>query len=365
MDANYYRRYEPLFGAWHITGQLGEGSGGSVFVIERQEWGQTYRSALKAITVPGSRGEIKNAMSDGMTKEDIAAYYKAVAEEIIREFALMSKLKGNSHIVSYEDHMIIEHEDGIGRDILIRMELLTPFVEITSQSQMSEQEVIRLGAELCRALELCARHSIIHRDLKPENIFVSANGDYKIGDFGIARTIAKTKKALSRKGTDLYIAPEIYRGEAYDASVDIYSLGLVMYKLLNQNRLPFMPEYPMRVMPVDREEALHKRLTGRRIPAPQNGSSELKRIVLKACAYRPENRYHSAAEMRKELDMLVYAADDIGSKKPEYENLHIRHTIASGAATAGRLILAIGGGMCCAGRIVGAQIGRLIHKTDR
>lgn len=364
MDANYYSRYEPLFGAWHITKQLGEGSGGSVFVIERQEWGQTYRAALKAITVPGSRSEIKNAMSDGMTKEDIAAYYKAVAEEIIREFVLMSKLKGNSHIVSYEDHMIIEHEDGIGRDILIRMELLTPLVEITSRSQLSEKEVIRLGAELCRALELCERHSIIHRDLKPENIFVSANGDYKIGDFGTARTVAKTKKALSRKGTDLYIAPEIYRGEAYDASVDIYSLGLVMYKLLNQNRLPFMPEYPMSVMPVDREEALHKRLTGRRIPEPQNGSSELKRIVLKACAYRPENRYRSAAEMRKELDMFVYGTAGIGSRKPEHENPHRRHTIPPGAAAAIRIILAIGGG-CCAGRIVGARIGRLIHKTDR
>ncbi len=347
MDANYYSRYEPLFGAWHITKQLGEGAGGSVFVIERQEWGQTYRSALKAITVPGSRSEIKNAMSDGMTKEDIAAYYKAAAEEIIREFVLMSKLKGNSHIVSYEDHMIIEHEDGIGRDILIRMELLTPLVEITSVSQMSEKEVIRLGAELCRALELCARHSIIHRDLKPENIFVSANGDYKIGDFGIARTIEKTKKALSRKGTDMYIAPEIYRGEAYDASVDIYSLGLVMYKLLNQNRLPFMPEYPKAVMPVDREEALHRRLTGKCIPEPQNGSGELKRIVLKACAYRPENRYRSASEMRKELEMLMYAAADIGSRKPEYENLPRTRAISHKTAAAVRLILTIGGVLRC------------------
>ena len=347
MDANYYSRYEPLFGAWRIVKQLGEGSGGSVFVIERQEWGQTYKSALKAITVPGSRNEIKNAMSDGMTKEDIAAYYKAVAEDIIREFVLMSKLKGNSHIVSYEDHMIIEHEDGIGCDILIRMELLTPLVEITSQSQISENEVTRLGSDLCKALELCAKHNIIHRDLKPENIFVSPNGDYKIGDFGIARTTEKTKKVLSRKGTDMYIAPEIYRGEAYDASVDIYSLGLVMYKLLNQNRLPFMPEYPKPVIPVDREEALHRRLTGKCIPEPVNGSSILKRIVLKACAYRPENRYRSAAEMRNELDMLIYGTVDIGSKNAIHENLLQRRAVSPKTAAVVRTILAIGGVLRC------------------
>lgn len=156
MDANYYKKYEPLFGAWYITKQIGEGSYGRVYIIERHELGQTYKSALKAITVPGSQDEVRSSMSDGMTFEDVTAYYKNVANNIINEFIFMSKLKGNSHIVSYEDHMIIEHEDDIGWDILIRMELLTPLVDLTSQSQMEENEVIKLGVDLCKALELAA-----------------------------------------------------------------------------------------------------------------------------------------------------------------------------------------------------------------
>ena len=310
MDAKYYKKYEPLFGAWHITEQIGEGSYGRVYIIERHELGQTYRSALKAITVPGSQDEIRSSMSDGMTLEDVTGYYKNVANNIINEFILMSKLKGNSHIVSYEDHMIIEHEDDIGWDILIRMELLTPLVELTSQSQMEENEVIKLGVDLCKALELCRMYDIIHRDIKPENIFIAANGDYKIGDFGVAKTIEKTKMGLSRKGTYLYMAPEIYSSRPYGQTVDIYSLGIVMYKLLNENRLPFLPEYPKPIAPVDKEEALHKRLRGDNIPEPKNGSRKLRQIVLKSCAYKPEERYSSAEEMRRDLENLLYGIDD-------------------------------------------------------
>lgn len=310
MDAKYYRKYEPLFGAWHITEQIGEGSYGRVYIIERHELGQTYRSALKAITVPGSQDEIRSSMSDGMTLEDVTGYYKNVANNIINEFILMSKLKGNSHIVSYEDHMIIEHEDDIGWDILIRMELLTPLVELTAQSQLTENEVIKLGVDLCKALELCRMHDIIHRDIKPENIFITAGGDYKIGDFGVAKTIEKTKMGLSRKGTYLYMAPEIYSSRPYGATVDIYSLGIVMYKLLNENRLPFLPEYPKPIAPVDKEEALHRRLRGDDIPEPKNGSRRLRQIVLKACAYKPEDRYGSAEEMRRDLENLLYGIDD-------------------------------------------------------
>ena len=136
MDANYYKKYEPLFGAWYITKQIGEVSYGRVYIIERHELGQTYRSALKAITVPRSQHEIKSAMSDGMTREHLTVYYKNVANNTISEFILMSKLKGNSHIVSYEDHIIIEHEDDIGWDILIRMEVFCSMFVLSAQSQM-------------------------------------------------------------------------------------------------------------------------------------------------------------------------------------------------------------------------------------
>lgn len=90
------------------------------------------------------------------------------------------------------------------------------------------------------ALEYCQCQNIIHRDIKPENIFVSRFGEFKLGDFGIARETGSALRAdYPKKGTFSYMAPEMYKGEEYDARVDIYSLGIVLYKLCNHNRLPF------------------------------------------------------------------------------------------------------------------------------
>lgn len=303
---NYYKKYEPIFGSWYITETIGKGAYGQVYIIERREMGVIYKSALKAITIPQDKNEIMSILSDGMTEVEATNYYKTLVQNIITEFILMSKLKGNSHIVNYEDHLLVEHEDDIGWDILIRMELLTPLVEHTAHTTMDEKEILKLGIDLCKALEFCRKYDIIHRDIKPENIFIAPSGDYKLGDFGVSKTVEKTRIGLSRKGTYIYMAPEVYSGKPYGATVDIYSLGVVMYKLLNNNRTPFMPEYPNPITYDDREEAFAKRIKGETIPKPQNGSEELKNIVLKACSYHPENRFSSATEMRKALERLLY-----------------------------------------------------------
>lgn len=305
MGTNNYRKYEPIFGSWHIKEKIGEGSFGSVYAIERKELGVTYRSALKVITVPRDKSEIQSAMSDGMSLQEATEYFRELVENIIDEFIIMSKLKGNSHIVSYEDHVIMEHEDDIGWDILIRMEILTPLVEHTSENTMEQEEIIKLGIDMCKALELCRKFKIIHRDIKPENIFITSGGDYKLGDFGIAKTVEKTRIGLSRKGTYTYMAPEVYKGEAYGPTVDIYSLGIVLYKHLNNNRTPFMPAYPHKITYDDRENALIKRIRGDVIPPPEKGTNSLKQAVLKACSFNPEERYPTAKAFRKDLEILM------------------------------------------------------------
>lgn len=305
MDANYYKKYEPIFGAWYIAEKIGEGSFGQVYIIERREMGVIYRAALKAITIPQNQSEKESMVMDGMSKEDITRYYRGIVQDIANEFTLMAKLKGTSNIVSYEDHVLIEHEDGIGWDILIRMELLTPLYTHISNIRLTMRDIINFGIDMCNALELCEKNNIIHRDIKPENIFISSNGDYKLGDFGVARTMEESVSGLSKKGTYMYMAPEVYRGEKYGHTVDICSLGIVMYKLLNNNRAPFMPPYPNPITYTEKKEALEKRITGEKIPAPQNGSKELNDIVLKACEYDPNDRYQTAEEMKTALQSLI------------------------------------------------------------
>ena len=304
----YYKKYEPLWGSWYITKLIGQGNFGKVFEIERQEFGEIYRAALKIITVPQNESEIKSVMASGMDQASVAEYFEGMAKEIVSEFKLMSTLKGNSCVVSYEDHQVITHESGLGRDILIRMELLTPLIDYIQTNKMTRRDIIKLGIDMCNALELCQKRNIIHRDIKPENIFVSEDGHFKLGDFGIARTIEKTSGGLSKKGTYTYMAPEVYKGEEYGSSVDIYSLGIVMYRLLNNNRTPFLPPLPEKIKHSDVDKALSLRFGGKIIPKPAEADGRLAEIVLKACAYNPKDRYSSPMEMRTELEAILYEA---------------------------------------------------------
>ena len=306
---------------WNITRLLGEGSYGKVFEIERSEFGQTYRAALKVITVPQSSAEVRSVISEGMSVSQAEAYFHGIVEELVHEFSIMFKLKGTANIVSCEDLRVLEHPDGIGWDILIRMELLHPLLPYVYQHPMARRDIIRLGIDICKALELCQRYNIIHRDIKPENIFISDNGDYKLGDFGIARTIERTSSGLSKKGTYSYMAPEVYAGKEYGFSVDTYSLGLVLYRMLNKNRGPFLPQPPEAITFSSREQALARRMSGEPLPRPFYGEGRLGEIVLKACAFDPKERYSSPQQLRQELEAILYTQTDAAVIYPDGDEL--------------------------------------------
>ena len=305
MDNEYYKRYEPFFGSWHIKRFIGAGSYGKVFEIERRDFDMVFTGALKAITIPADKSEYEQVLEAGMDREGASTYFRDYVQELNREIALMSRLKGHSNIVSYEDHQIIPHEDGIGWDILIRMELLKPINDALRQNKsFTRAEVIRLGTDLCRALEVCGQYNIIHRDIKPANIFISDTGDYKLGDFGVARIASASTGASTRAGTVNYMAPEVFRGEKYTANVDIYSLGLVMYQLLNANRMPFYPPYPQPITFSAAEQARARRLAGEALPLPSGAQDALGQLVCKACAPDPAQRFAGPLALRKALEAL-------------------------------------------------------------
>ncbi len=305
---------------WKLVKLLGEGSYGKVYEAHREDLSGIYKAAIKIIVIPKSNDEISSAVTEGMTAEAVSDYFRGFVEELSAEYTLMSKLKGNSSIVSYEDHAAIPHTGGIGWDIIIRMELLTPLLEIIKNGSISKESVIKLGLDMCDALELCRKNKIIHRDIKPENIFCSETGDYKLGDFGIARTIDRTMGGMSKKGTYTYMAPEVYREEPYGLTVDIYSLGIVMYRLLNNNRTPFLPPFPQPIRHMDREKALARRIGGEQIPPPVNDNGRLSKIVLKACSYDPEERYQTAAEMKRDLQTLLTDTQQLEEWEEEDNN---------------------------------------------
>ena len=287
---------------WTIGKYLGAGGYGKVYEIERTLSGVRERAALKVVSRPADDAEIEACYENGYDQASMKASYEEEIQRYVKEYELMKELQGQTNIVSCDDFAVVPRKDGIGGQIFIRMELLTPLQKATKQSMLSESEVIRLGKDICKALILCEARHIIHRDIKPENILISKFGDYKLGDFGVARVQDHTTNA-TKMGTHGYAAPEVEHGQKYGKEADIYSLGITLYWLLNNRRMPFL-NADEAVTAMKNQEALRRRYEGEKLPAPKNGSQKLKQIVLKACAYRPVDRYRSAQELYDALAEL-------------------------------------------------------------
>ena len=287
---------------WKIVKYLGGGAYGKVYEIERNIYGIQDKEAVKIVSRPKDESEIESYYDNGYDKASIIESCENEIQNYVQEYRVMKELQGQSNIVSCEDFTVVPHEDGIGGDIFIRMELLTPLQKVTKERGLSEEEIIKLGKDICKALILCESRNIIHRDIKPDNVMISKFGDFKLGDFGVSKVMGHTT-AGTMTGTEGYIAPEVLHLEKYGKEVDIYSLGIVMYWLLNNRRMPFV-EATGKMTTVKVNEAYMRRYSGEKIPAPYNGSVELKQIVLKACEYRPKDRYTSAQEMYDALFAL-------------------------------------------------------------
>lgn len=296
---------------WTVKRKLGEGSFGGVYEIRRTlPDGTVERAALKKLTVPKDPAEIEELYSQDYDSSSITAYFKEQMQDLVREYTFMQELGDNPYVVHCQDLRTVQHDDGIGWDIYIRMELMTPLTRWFPERN-DEHTVIRLGLNLCGALDGCHKKNIIHRDIKPENILVSDNGNFKLCDFGIAKVSEKTTTG-TLTGTYSYMAPEVANRQHYGTSADIYSLGLVMYWMLNERTLPFLPVNGKIPNVIQRQEALEQRFSGVKIPDPVNGSLELARIVLKACAFNPKERYSSVQELAS--DLRQYALSIQGSQ---------------------------------------------------
>ncbi|ODM25552.1 serine/threonine protein kinase [Clostridium sp. Bc-iso-3] len=302
---DYIKKYEPLWGAWCVESFIGEGSYGKVYKIFKEEWGFKYQSALKLISIPTQEQHREAVATIGNDNYSLEQYFESAVKNIVNEIHMMYTLRGNTNIVSYEDHLVQKSSERFGWDILIRMEYLTTLNKYISQNGLTRAGVVNIALDICSALEICEQKNIIHRDIKDENIFVTSDGKFKLGDFGIAKELTRASLASSIRGTPLYMAPEVYRGKPYDLRSDLYSLGIVIYKLLNHGRFPFMPPYPQELKYKDSEAALDKRLSGEAVTPPLQAGEKLSQFILKMCAYDPDERYSSAVEAKKVLFSIL------------------------------------------------------------
>lgn len=288
---------------WQIEEKpLGRGAYGVVYKAMRNDNNIQSFSAIKVISIPADESEVDTLRSEGMSISATRTYFENLVTDFTREIQLMESLKGLPNIVDVSDYKVIERTDEMGWDIYIRMELLIPLQKFICDREITEEKVIEIGRDICTALEDCGKLKIIHRDIKMGNILMNEFGTFKLGDFGIARKLESRSTNLSMKGTYEYMAPEILNHNThYDARVDIYSLGIVLYTLLNNRRIPFCDPYKQILGHEEREIAVERRRRGEQLPPPCNASPEMADLILRATAFEPVNRFASATEMKNAL----------------------------------------------------------------
>ena len=310
MDSNDIRsrlieeELRSVWPGWHVARRLGGGSFGDVFQIYRDNYGIRVESALKVIQIDDWMATV--ALPSNSRDESSPDIPEALRSEI----QIMEALRGAPNIVSIEDFAY--RRVGQTSTLLVRMELLKSLQEVlpgrNGQGTLSSiREITKLGKDVCRALMYCEKRGIIHRDIKPANLFVDRFGDYKVGDFGA--------------GTISYMAPEIFRGQSYNNTVDIYALGLVLYQLLNNGRMAFLPDSGAYTTQ-DIDSANYHRLHGTPVPSlvgkyvgGERIDSRLDAAVRKACAMNPSDRYRTAKEF---YDALALTEMPEKKAEPEY-----------------------------------------------
>jgi serine/threonine protein kinase len=303
MSYEEIKKFEPFWGEWYIKEQIGSGSVGDVFKIYKKEHGRVYISALKIIKIPTNvQKENFNTFNSSLgNNTSPTEFFGDIVENIMKEIDLLYNLKGNSNIVSLEDTAVKKIYKEDKWYIMVRMEYLTPLSKTITQKSFVEDDIIKLAIDLCSALNICHKKNIFHRDIKEANVFITDDNNYKLGDFSVAKLSDGESKAFTQVGTLNYMAPEILQGKSYTTNTDIYSLGLMMYKIINHNRFPFMPKYPEKITANDIEDAISKRLSGKIFDKPMNCSNHLFKVISKACAIVPEKRYQSVEEFKNDL----------------------------------------------------------------
>lgn len=263
--------------------------------------------AVKVISLPTPELEEKLRDIYGDNEYAIENAVREMAAKFENEIKSMSRLgglnaDGSRNIIRMYNHMLVQ--EGMYSYIIISMELALPLKRFLARENFTLGKVIQISYETAKGLKVCHEESIIHRDIKEDNLFIGADGRIKIGDFGVANISGgEVSKKTEGVGTPHYMAPEIKHNAEYDQTVDVYSLGIVMYMLLNENKPPF---YSNRV---DEHTAYQRRMAGEPLPNPMHAPKPLADIIRKCCSYDPRYRY-------RDIDLLLRDLDNLRNNMP-------------------------------------------------
>jgi eukaryotic-like serine/threonine-protein kinase len=199
--------------------------------------------------------------------------------------------------------IVMEYVDGEALSSIIR-----------TQSPIPAPQAAGIASDIAKALAYAHRHGVVHRDVKPGNVLITADGQVKVTDFGIARAMGADEQVTQTglvMGTATYFSPEQAQGFAVDGRSDIYSLGVVLYEMVT-GKPPFSGESPVSIAYQHvRERPQPPSLVNPQVPAP------LEAVILQAMAKSPADRYQSADAMRADLDRFVHGQPVLAPPAPD------------------------------------------------
>lgn len=264
-----------------------------------------------------------------------------VARKRFRKEALALSRLNHPNIATIHD---FDSQDGV--DFVV-MEFLdgVPLNLTLKDRRLVEPEVIRIGKQIVAALDEAHEHGIVHRDLKPGNIMLSAKGQVKLLDFGLATGMAdadSTEATISVTGPGLavgtvpYMSPEQVRGETVDARSDIWAAGAVLYEMATGQR-PFTEKNQVALV-----GAILHRSPARPCELNPDISAGLEAIIMRALEKEPAQRFQSAGELLAALEQAQLSSQPL-SQSRRIESPPRRRWVAPAVAAAALIALALGG----------------------
>lgn len=270
------------------------------YALRNEKDGERY--ILKTISLPESDSRIRALILSGAypDEQSVHEYYGRLAEDIRAELNAAQKLAASGAFAGASAYQIEPKESGVGYDIYILYPQNISLSEFLAQNAVTGLRAINLGIDLCDALTALREAGYLYLNLKPENIFLMPGGKFMIGDLGLTDTQYLQYASVPEHYLGTYSAPELSDITACpNLTVDLYALGMVLYRIYNGNHAPFEDESTNAAM----SDKL--RLTGKPLPSPLYADYELAEIIIKACAFKKEERYQSPEELKQALKLYM------------------------------------------------------------
>lgn len=296
--------FEPVFGEWKLGRQIGSGTDGKVYRLSHIQ-PQDEKSVVKIIRLNHERIAATNTADKHFRSYSKDEYCRAFIKNITDNIDLVTSSDAGEFFVKYKEWEIRPGPDDMSTMLLIRLEQLMPLSDFMNDFSFTEAEVLRLAVCLCQSLDKCRDFGFIYPNLKPENVLFDVLGRCKLGDFGTFCCVAPRKNTIAYKRTQQYMAPEFYTDGSINETCDTYSLGLLMYALVNKCRLPFLKPYPADITMNDSAEAMRRRINGEAIEPPAYAGEELTAVILKAVSFDSKDRYRTPRHMLNDLKKLL------------------------------------------------------------